>query len=120
VGIHVIPRCKVPKVRSVVTLVPTTEVLPSATLTVTGELIGIVGRASSCTSSSSRKLAEAPLSNKTLTVLPARIPSNSIHVEDKSGPFTTWLLFNWTKESKIVAGRGISLTLRILECTDNL
>jgi hypothetical protein len=116
----VIPNCRVPTDRSVDTLFLTIELLPSATLTVTGELKGIVGRASSCTRSSSMKFAEAPLSSKTLTVLPARIPSNSIHVEDKSGPFTTWLLFSWTKESKTVAGKGFSLTLRSPECTDNI
>jgi hypothetical protein len=71
-----------------------------------------VGRASSCTSLSSIKFAEAPLSNKILTGLSARIPSNSMHVEERSGLFTVWLVFNCTKESKEVAGRGFFFTLR--------
>jgi hypothetical protein len=116
----VIPTCKGPKERSTVALLCTIELLPSATRTVTGELKGVVGRDSSDINLSLTKLALAPLSNNTLTGLPARCPSNSIQVEDKSGVSTIRLLFKCTKESKHVSGKGFSLTVSKHECTENI
>jgi hypothetical protein len=121
VGKQVTPNLKDPTERSVVTLLCTTVVLPSATLTFTGELIGTVGRVSSCNNVSLTKLALAPLSKSTLTSPPARFPTNSIQVDDKSGVSTIICEERWAKESKHVCFiKGFSLTVRTQECTENM
>jgi hypothetical protein len=79
-----------------------------------------VGRDSSCNKVSLTKLALAPLSKSTLTSLPARFPTNSIQVEDKSGVSTHIWEESWTKESKHVLINGFSLTVRTHEYKENM